>query len=960
MTATPPKPTDNNNAEATTKKPETPATAEAAGAQQKFEAEANESLKPPTGTPAEKAPDAPTNTPAAQAPADGTPGATADKTAEGDKPGEADEEAAPSLYERTFGKFDSLDEVKGLFGFGKKATAADAKILGAVQLDDPNAKAKLAQDGKPALTLDQPLRPGAKPGVDGADTSSLWSPSSWNWRTFTPDFAEKTVANIGNTIKEDLDWISSWYDTNKTDLKTLDSAKTNSAEFTKLTEDTVLSKGSSVTREQADQTLSSKLPPGRTPDQIREMLNHGLKGDNVEHTLNKTDSTEKSKDESTGARRTENPDGSVTLWMPGEQRGTGVRVTKDAQGNETWTFSDGVLRESKDGKITSSFGDWQKEQIAGSKDFSAGLRLLERASEVNDVKVEGKAIEAKNANDGITREMLAGQKGLDGKPLTAEQVREMLKHGIPGAKTETMTMKGHEGSKVQDVNGIKRIESPDGKTTTIKFPDGTQVVENEKGLTWTKPGKDGKPPDILTESADHKQFVLYPGDPNSDILQGFNDPDSVRQRMNNMTDKTVAEMIESAYDKLTAKPPQGEGKSHQEALEALAKEQIIGGVRSEDGRRRSGFLQQIDGQWYQVNSNGKEIHLRAVDKGEDGSLQFGDQFKFNKETGSWVDTKGNPTDLGPKFKTNPDGSITVGDKGGLQLSTTGETVTAIGALHTLTANGRRGDSTFSSSNKNPATGEKLDAVVAETVDTKMTEHDKVVQEGKIGPEGQIDHTMIRRNPETGVLETNQAELLPNGDIRIPGLNGMTFKANGDIVSGDGRNIYSASSNTWSGESGIVGGQFHGMTRAEAQRAMAEANSASAKATTLGSLALSIAKSGNPNSLSIMRSLAWAGIAAAEAGIAAAGGFSPALVTLSLSKSINYAALSVEGDQSKALAKLTSLGIFDASSQNRVMLAGAYGSTHVSADSPAIQLKAERDAESQPKLKLATNNFRGVA
>lgn len=968
MADAPKKTTDNAG-----EKPSTPASVEAAGAKAKLEADS----KPDTPSSTAQAADKPAGTgtstdkPADPAAAPSAPGADKDKPAgekpagekpgaeKTDKPAEDGESTASWLYEQTLGKVDSLDEIKGLFGLGKKTTASDKQFLASVQVHDPAEKgAKLGADGKPLLgadgkplpldapasaALDATIKPGdlGKTPLKEAGSSNLFDFSNWNFK-----FSDISSA-ITNTAMAGYDWMTDWYDSAKPGLSDLDAAKQNAKSFNTATENQVLTKGTNVTQEQADQTLSSKLPEGVTADQLRDMVSYGLVGDKVDYTYNSTDGTSKEFDPETKARRTVNSDGSASLFLPGaDGKGTGLRVSEDVNGNITWMFSDGVLKEGGDGSFTSSFGDWQKQQISASKEISSDLRRLVNISERDDAKSKGTAIDAAKADDGITREMLAG-KTIDGQPVTADRVRELLKSGLPGADTQTLTTKGHEGSKVQEINGVQRIESADGKTTTLQFPDGTKVVQSDKGTTWEKPNAAG-PPDVLRESADHKQFILFPGDPKSDILQGFNNPDSARMRMSNVEDKTVAEMITNRYDKLIS-----EGKTHDQALAEIAKEQIVGGARSEDGRRRAGFLQQIDGQWYQVNSNGKEIHLRAVTKGEDGGLQLGTQFQFDKETGGWAvgDRKKDGgvqpwTGDAPKFKVGPDGLITVGDDSSLSLKRTGDVVVAAGSLHTLTADPSKvgSESVFSSKNL----GEQLDTVVANTVGTTMVDNGKVVQETTIRANGQVDGTLLRRDAETGVITTDEAIIKPNGDMVVPGLGGMQFKANGDILSADGRSIYNASSNSWAPDSGIIsGGEFHGLTRNEAARIMSDASAASGKAISIGSLALSIARSGNPNALGIMRSLAWAGISVADAGIAAAQGFAPAVISLSLSKSIACAALNVSDHQSRALSEVTRLGIFDSTTQNQAMIAGSFGSTYITPESAARHFVADR----RPELKV---------
>ncbi|MDZ4832936.1 MAG: hypothetical protein SGJ27_03970 [Candidatus Melainabacteria bacterium] len=951
-------------------KPETPASVEAAGANARLNQEATEATKPTTSSTTADKPAEPSATPAstdspAEKPATSTsekpaetkpgenpgekPGEKPAEKEEGDKPAEEEEEEL-SLYERTLGKVDSFDEIKGLFGRGKKATPADKAKLPGLVVDDPYAKGKLATDAKAAPgdavaatpTLDTSFKPleVGKPGIAATDANgSLFNPSSWSWRSLTPDFAEKTVESIGNNIKETagagFDWMSDWWDSSQEMLPNLDTAKVVAKGFSNLTADTVLAKGVDATPDQAEQILNSKLPPGVTADQAREMLNFGLLGEKVDFRYNLDTQSSSESDRESGARRTVNADGSTTLRLS-----NGARVTEDAQGNVTWLFADGVLKESADGKVTSSFGDWQKQQIAASKEISSDLWGLVRESEEDDHKVRGSGIDAQKANDIVSNRML-GDKSFDGQPMTADRVKEFLNGGLPGARTETMDMEGHKGSKVQDLNGVKRIESADGKTVALTFPDGTRVVKNEQGTTWTKQGPDGKA-EVLVESPDGKRFS-YAHDKVS--MQGFTNLDSPSQRVDSTENRKVVDIIGDTYDKFIQ-----EGKTHEEAMEAIAKEQIIGGARRDsevtDGQRRAGFLQQIDGQWYQVNSNGKDIHLRPVTKGEDGKLAFGDQFSYNKDGGGWIGTDGKPYNgTGPKFKTGPDGAIVVGDNGGLSLKRVGDSVVASGSLHVLTAKGD-GTSAFDSTNRVNA-AERIRALVTNRVETTMTEDGKVVQEAKVGPAGQLDSTLITINPDTGVITTPQTEITPDGDVRVAGLGGMTFQADGDIVSGSGESIYDHTTSSWSDESGIVGGEFHGMTRLEAAQAMSDANAASGKAISIGSLALSIAKSGNPNALGIMRSLAWAGIAIADAGIGAAQGFAPAVICLSLSKSVACAALNVSEHQSRALSEVTRLGIFDSTTQNQAMIAGSYGSTYITPESAARHFAAAR----RPELKV---------
>ncbi len=967
MADAPKKPTDNAG-----EKPSTPAAVEAAGAKAKLEADS----KPDTPSSTSK-PDAASSTstdklagsgtstdkPADPAAAPSGAGADKDKPAgekpgaeKTDKPAEEAESTASWLYDQTLGKVDSLDEIKGLFGLGKKTTASDKQFLASVQVHDPaNKGAKLGADGKPLLgadgkplPLDAPASAAldaiAKPGdlgkapIKEAGSSNLFDFSNWNFNF--SDSLSKIGTAITDTAMAGYDWMTDWYDSAKPGLTDLDAAKQNAKSFNTATENQVLTKGTNVTQEQAEQTLSSKLPPGKSSDEIRDMLEYGFTSDKVTVTYNSTDGSSKYYDPETGARRTVNSDGSASLFIPGDGKGqSGVRVNEDVNGNISWMFNDGVLKEGSDSStFVSSFGDWQKQQIAASKEISGELRGLVAKSERDDLKLKGSVdvVDRDRAADIATK--LLGDQKFDGQPLSTDQIRQFLKDGLPGGKTEIMNTPGHEGTKVQDVNGVKRIESPDGKTVTVQLPDGTLVVQNDKGTTWKGKNAEGKP-DILVESADGKRFEHLDG---LRVENGFRRGPG--QTVDNTDNKRVAEIISDKFKALTEDP--NNPMTAEQALEQLAKEQFIGGARKDtDGQRRAGFLQQIDGQWYQVNSNGHEIHLREVKKGADGQLEFGDQFSYNKDAGGWVGVDGKPyTGTGPKFKAGTDGAVVIGDNGGLNLTTTPDGhLTVKGALHSLTSNGD-GTSQFDTAEH----GNEIKALVAPRVDMKMSEEGKVVQEAQVGPNGEVTGTLINVNPETKVITTPQAEITPDGDTRVPGLGGMQFKANGDILSADGKSIYNASSHSWAADSGIIGGgEFHGMTRTEAARIMSDANAASGKAISIGSLALSIAKSGNPNALGIMRSLAWAGIAIADAGIAAANGFSPAVISLSLSKSVNFAALNVSDHQSRALGEVTRLGIFDSTTQNQAMIAGSFGSTYITPESAARHFVADR----RPDLKV---------
>ena len=148
-----------------------------------------------------------------------------------------------------------------------------------------------------------------------------------------------------------------------------------------------------------------------------------------------------------------------------------------------------------------------------------------------------------------------------------------------------------------------------------------------------------------------------------------------------------------------------------------------------------------------------------------------------------------------------------------------------------------------------------------------------------------------------------------------------------------------------GEGSVAGSIARAEARAEAAKIESQAASTSAKVQNIGAMALSIARSGDPNALGIMRHLAWAGIGMADAAMGQAAGHMPAMVCLSLAKGVAVSALGVTNDQGRALAECNRLGIFDGSTQKEAMIAGSLGSTYITPESAALHFSAER----RPKL-----------
>lgn len=918
--------------------PEVPTTAEvstpqaeaAAGAQAKLEADS----KPETGTTTTDTtsngtvPDGDASTAAAAA-------ATGADGADGGDDGDADADK-PTLYERTLGRVDTIAEIKDLFGFGKKPTASDLASLPKVQVAEAavvqgrDAEEK-KQEGDQNLDEKSP---------EEQKSGGIWDAVVWGVKAITPDFIEDGVSTLARAAKESWDWLTDWYDSNGDDLN-VDTLN----RFSDHVEDRVLTKGTQVTEEQADQLVRSRLPADVTPDKLQRMLEYGLCGTGVDIQYDADTGTWTDIDSKTGTKRVETPDGQVTLTFA-----NGTTIRQDVSGNVSYMFEDGVLKKGADGNYTASFGEWQKEQIAGTLQTREKIEDGVAASESDNVKAQGRRVRSEQeAREILADRILAGH-SIDGQQLTPEQVREMLRNGLPGATTEVISREGPEkGSKVQELpNGIKRIESADGKTVTLQLGDGTTVTQNADGTTWHRL-RDGKP-EILTESADgrHRRYAY---DQRTSAGVGDAESGRVGQEIDSTTNKKVLEQIREKYEELTRDRDDGSpGMSHEEAMEVIARDQFIGGARQDgevnDGNRRTGFIQQIDGKWYQVNSNGREIHLREVTVTDSG-LDFGAQFRWDPNTRQFLGTDGQPfAGTPPAFRVLDNGQVVIGQNGGLTLESNGNGIT--GNLHRLIANGD-GTSVIASKNEN---GDWIETeVVPGEVRTQLGTgglRPRVREEATIDPQGRIDSNLpdtggrFRFDPIANTAVTPQIEVASNGDVRVPGLGGITFRQNGDILASDGGKLYDGSTGQWSSDSGIIGcGGSSSFQRAEAARIESQAQATSARVQSIGCMALSIARSGNPNALGIMRHLAWAGISMADAGMSAAGGHVPAMISLSLARGVAITALGVTNDQSRALAEVTRLGIFDSTTQKQAMIAGSLGSTFITPESAALHFAQGR-------------------
>jgi len=827
--------------DATAETKATPQDTEAAGAKAKLEADATPAAASTT-----------TTTDSTSGNGTGTGGTTSTDAAAAttkpeatEKPEGEQEAAEPSLYERTIGKVDSIAEIKNLFGFGTKATSADLAKLPAVQVEGAEAeKAAEATRVAAATPGDAPdtgeaPKEGEAPTISGRVGAALGVMADigrWGVKAITNPI--ETACYVGGALKDGFDygfdWMTDWYGSNDDVLKNPDTAKQASTDFATTLENQVLSKGETTDQAKAETTINSKLPSGTTVKDVNDMLNYGLPGDSVDFRYNSDTDTYTEFDKEKHMRRVENADGSTTLMLS-----NGTRVNRDAQGNVTYLFNDGAVRAGADGSYTQSVGDWQKGVIAASEPLRKEIRDVVRQSERGDSKIFGTEVSAADAQGYMDR--LLGGKTYNGEQVTSDQVQEFLKSGLPGADTQTLTTDGPDnGNKVQEMGGIKRIEGPDG-TVTLQFPDGSTVIKNDKGTTYQKKGDNGKQ-EVLVESADGKHFSFASGDLTVKALE------NLRQRVNSEQNKKVVEIIQDRYAELIAG-----GKTHEEAMADLAKEQIIGGARNDsevdDGQRRAGFLQEIDGKWYQVNSNGKEIHLREVTKGPDGALEFGDQFTYDAATGQWIGTDGKPYGgTSPKFATGPDGQLKIGEDGSLTINRDGDKLTVSGLLHTLTANGD-GTSQFDSNDK--GSGEAIIASVTDEVKGDFIQGGQTVDHVEIKRDGTFDGKLLDKKPGDEYV-SDQGIIKADGTVVVPGLGGMTFKPNGDILDSNGEKLFDGATGEWSEGCGVT--SANRTAEIQARENNAKASSEGAKAARIGAMVLSMMFAG-PAAANLMRSLA---------------------------------------------------------------------------------------------------------
>jgi hypothetical protein len=69
-------------------------------------------------------------------------------------------------------------------------------------------------------------------------------------------------------------------------------------------------------------------------------------------------------------------------------------------------------------------------------------------------------------------------------------------------------------------------------------------------------------------------------------------------------------------------------------------------------------------------------------------------------------------------------------------------------------------------------------------------------------EGEVPESIIKIGPNSAV-ETPQLQVDAQGNIRVPGLGGMTFAPNGDIYGSDGTKLYDGATGRWTAASGIA-------------------------------------------------------------------------------------------------------------------------------------------------------------
>jgi len=230
----------------------------------------------------------------------------------------------------------------------------------------------------------------------------------------------------------------------------------------------VLRNGQPVSAEDFDALAGQRLD-GQDLSQVREFLNSPWSDDNVEMKYDQDKKAWTDTDPDTGMVRTEHADGSVQLKLK-----NGVTITKGADGEESWIFSDGALGKSKDGQLTGSFGIAQMTML----EFS---RKYEDAGEFFGKQAENFAPQENpwNETSQESAESLISSKLPDGIKLDLVEKALETPFFTENADT-TYDSQNKVWIDVDKDTGLKRFEAKDGRVA-VELPDGTKVTRNADG-----------------------------------------------------------------------------------------------------------------------------------------------------------------------------------------------------------------------------------------------------------------------------------------------------------------------------------------------------------------------------------------------------------------------------------------------------------------------------------------------
>lgn len=534
------------------------------------------------------------------------------------------------------------------------------------------------------------------------------------------------------------------------------------------------------------------------------------------------------------------------------------------------------------------------------KAYEGGQTALEKVKE--QAKTDGKLLTGGADADGKVAE-------LTGK--TADQIKaanELLDGGLKGTlKTDATDAKS--GAKVQiDANNNSRVENPDG-SVTLKLADGTTVHRTKDGTeTWFNKDKKGfieKRADGSWEGAIGNEYrqAIGAAEVLIDLKSKFNLTEAIK-----------------APDALRVL---GDGTSSTDVDNKLI-------VRMDRDSDRNVF-HDFKGNQYTVNQDTLQVMVKQ-----------GDQ---------WVAVEKPPFNVERIDDGKNKGGYRIGN---IEVSADGKDIDVRhkgGRFHHLHRD-RDGKQIGTVEAPDPAKpGEvariEVNSTPQEAISTDSRGDKRVInaETNTVTRTDKDGNVTLTHNFETGETKTKDIERTPTGDIRILSTD-MVMRTDGSIINGDGRTIVAADGSLGDGAtSSSFGRRSTELARAENAKIESDARSTSAKVQNIGAMALSIARSGDPNALGIMRHLAWAGIGMADAALGAAAGHMPAVISLSLAKGVAVSALGITNDQGRALAECNRLGIFDGSTQKEAMIAGSLGSTYITPESAALHFSADR----RPKL-----------